>query len=151
MLSQIVKKNIKKIKANNKELVTRQIIREIINTMVKDVILNTNTQIKKFKIKSIKDVYNSKKTIVCFSKKISSFDLAIKKFLRTKMYYSKEVLKKTNKGKFIIQTLFKEINKNPKKYLNVKINKKDKKERIICDFIAGMTDRYAINLYNKIK
>jgi len=40
--------------------------------------------------------------------------------------------------------------KNPKKYLNnrqLKLNK----QRAVADFISGMTDRYAINLYNKIK
>jgi len=42
------------------------------------------------------------------------------------------------------------IKRNPKKYLN--INKLDKNlNRGIADFISGMTDRYAINLYKNIK
>ena len=151
VLSMIIKKNVKKIKKNNKELVIRKIVSEIINTMVKDVIINTNLQIKKNKIRSVKEVYKCKYPIVRFSDKIKTFDLSIKNFLRKKMYYSKEVLKNTNNGKHIIQTLFNKIKKNPKKYFNLKTNKKNKKERVICDFIAGMTDRYAINLYNKIK
>ena len=36
-------------------------------------------------------------------------------------------------------------------FLNKSLFEKEQKERVIADFIAGMTDRYAINLYNKIK
>jgi len=43
------------------------------------------------------------------------------------------------------------INKKPKKFLNKKHINFNKKERSVCDFIAGMTDRYAINLFNAIK
>ena len=68
------------------------------------------------------------------------------------MYNNKEVLKKTLKGKKIINFLFSKIKKNPKKFIKKKsyenfINK----ERAVCDFIAGMTDRYAINLFNSLK
>jgi len=43
------------------------------------------------------------------------------------------------------------LSKNPKKYINEELVKKAPKERVVADFIAGMTDRYAINLHKKIK
>ena len=43
------------------------------------------------------------------------------------------------------------IKKNPKKFIKNNNYKNINLERSICDFIAGMTDRYAINLYKKIK
>ena len=43
------------------------------------------------------------------------------------------------------------ISNNPDKYLQPNKKKNKFKNRAICDFIAGMTDRFAINLYNKIK
>ena len=67
------------------------------------------------------------------------------------MYFHKNVNIKTNYGKNIIKSLFIKIKKNPKKYINNNKYKNSNLERIICDYIAGMTDRYAINLYNKIK
>ena len=79
------------------------------------------------------------------------FDQSLKEFLKYNMYFNKDVLKKTNKGKKIISKLFFLIKKNPQKFLKVKFNKKINIERLICDFIAGMTDRYAIELYNSIK
>ena len=54
------------------------------------------------------------KTLVCFSKN-EFFDKSIKEIFNEKMYYSKEVLKKTNEGKNILMYLFEYINKKPKK------------------------------------
>jgi len=151
ILKDIIKKHIKKLNTNNKELVLRQIIRETVNEMVKDIISNTKKNLKLNNITSIVDVYNTKSLLICFSKKMNIFDLSIKNFLKQNMYYSKSVLKKTNHGKKIIKFLFKKIMQNPKKFIKLKNIKKRSKERVVCDFIAGMTDRFAINLYNKTK
>ena len=82
---------------------------------------------------------------------MKNFDLKIKEFLKKKMYFHKSVSTKTNYGRKIIKNLFYKIKKNPKKFINIKKYKNSNLERIISDYIAGMTDRYAINLYNKIK
>ena len=151
VLSSIINKHKKFIKQKGTELVLRQIIRGIINEMVKDVIVNTKKNIKKEKINSIKDIYHSKNLLVTFSKEMELFDISIKSFLRERMYFSKNVLKKTNYGKKIIKILFLKIKKNPSKFIKKSLYRKKNIERNICDFIAGMTDRYAINLYNSLK
>jgi dGTPase len=151
ILNKIISKHKKKIKKYSIDLIIRQIIREIINAMVTDVIKNTKKNIKLNKIKNLHDVYQSKKLIVSFSNKMKNFDIKIKSFLKKKMYFHKSVNIKTNYGKKIIKNLFLLIKKNPKKYVNISKYKNFSLERIICDYIAGMTDRYAINLYKKIK
>ncbi len=151
VLKNIIFKHKKKIHNYSIDLVIRQIIREVINEMVKDVIASTQKNLKKYKIKSLNDVYRSKYPIVVFSKKMQKFDKKIKSFLRRKMYYHDSVRINTNKGKKIIKKLFTSIKKNPNNYLNVGKYDNLNIARSICDFIAGMTDRYAINLYNKIK
>ena len=55
--------------------------------------------------------------------------------------------KNTNYGKKIINKLFLAIKKNPKRYIGVNKYNNLNVARSISDFIAGMTDRYAINLY----
>jgi dGTPase len=60
------------------------------------------------------------------------------------------VLAKNNKGKLILSKLFYKIKKNPQKFIS-KNEISSNKFRAISDFISGMTDRYAINLYNNIK
>ena len=151
ILNKIISKHIKKLKKYSIDLVVRQIIREIINEMVSDVIKTTQKNIKSNKIKNLKDVYKLRKQIVSFSNKMKHFDLKIKNFLMKKMYFHKSVNTKTDYGRKIIKNLFFKIKKNPKKYINISKYNNSNLERIICDYIAGMTDRYAINLYNKIK
>jgi|TARA_B110000914_G_C15488662_1_gene459392 dGTPase len=151
ILNKIILKHIKKLKKNSIDLVVRQIIREIINEMVSDVIKTTKTNIISNNIKTLKDVYSFDKQIVSFSYKMKNFDFQIKSFLKQKMYFHKSVSTKTDYGRKIIKKLFYKIKKNPKKYINIKKYDNSNLERIICDYIAGMTDRYAINLYNKIK
>ena len=131
------------------DLIIRQILREIINEMVSDVIQTTKKNLKKNKILSLKDVYDSKKQLVSFSLQMQKFDNKIKSFLKRKMYFHKNVHSKTNLGRRIITKLFTKIRKNPKKFMNIAKYNSDNLERAICDYIAGMTDRYAINLYNK--
>ena len=151
ILKDIILKHKKKLNKFSLELVIRQIIREIINEMVKDIILTTQKNIKLNKIKNLNDIYKTKYPIVRFSTKMKKFDKKVKNFLRTRMYFHKNVKKNTQQGKKIINKLFYSIKKNPSKYINVSKYDNSNIVRSICDFIAGMTDRYAINLYKKIK
>ena len=151
ILNKIINLHKKKIKKYSIDLVIRQIIRGIINEMVKDVIKTTKKNLKSYKIKSLNDVYKSDKRLVSFSDNMQKFDKQIKNFLKQKMYFHNKVNSKTNFGRKIISKLFSKIKKNPQKYINIKKYSNSKTERIICDYIAGMTDRYAINLYNHIK
>ena len=151
IITEIIKKNKRSINKINSEMYIRQIIRDIINEMVTDIISNVKNNIKKYKIYKVNDIYRLNKQIVCFSKNMNIFDTKIKEFLRRKMYYSKDVLKKTNYGKKVIKFLFLKIKKNPNKFINNKMNKDHTSDRAISDFIAGMTDRYAIKLYKSLK
>ena len=151
VLNKIISKHKKKLKRYSIDLIIRQIIREIINEMVSDVIRTTKKNIKLHKIKNLNDIYQTKKQIVTFSQDMQKFDKKIKSFLKQKMYFHKNVNSNTNYGRKVITGLFLQIKKNPKKYINIKKYSNSNIERIICDYIAGMTDRYAINLYNQIK
>ena len=151
VLNKIIFKHKKKHKKYSIDLIIRQIIRDIINIMVSDVIKTTKNNLKKNNIKNLKDVYKFNKELVCFSNNMKIFDLKIKNFLKKKMYFHKNVHMKTNYGRKIIKNLFLLIKKNPKKYINIIKYKNSSIERVICDYIAGMTDRYAINLYKKTK
>ena len=150
-LNNIVIKHKKKLKRFSIDLVIRQIIREIINEMVKDVIKNTKKNIRFYKIKNLNDIYKTKNQLVSFSHNMRIFDKKIKLFLRQKMYFHSKVNSNTNYGRKVITQLFTKIKRNPKQYINIKKYSNLNTERIICDYIAGMTDRYAINLYKKIK
>ena len=104
---------------------------------------------KKYALKNISQI-----KIVDGSVEIKYNDGALFKlkenFLRIKMYNNKKVLAKNIEGQKIIKYLFTNICKKPKKFIdNQNLNKN--KFRSVSDFISGMTDRYAINLYNNLK
>tara|TARA_B100000945_G_scaffold208219_1_gene167541 strand:+ start:66 stop:1172 length:1107 start_codon:yes stop_codon:yes gene_type:complete len=140
----------KKYSKRKQNILIYQIIRDSIDLMVQDLIANTIKNIKKYKIKKIKDIYKNKTKIVCFSERFVQIENEIKNLLKTKMYKNKYVLEKNDNGKKIIKKLFKIIEKKPNKFIEKEEIKVDK-YRAIADYIAGMTDRYAINLYNKVK
>ena len=146
----IYKKYKDKINKKNYKIVTYQIIRDSIDLMIRDLIKNTKKNLRQNNIKKIADISKSNFLIVNFSDKIKNSEKEIKYFLKVKMYNNKNVVKKNNEGKLIIKKLFNNIQKNPKKYIS-KNELKNDNYRAISDFISGMTDRYAINLYKKIK
>ena len=150
-ISKLIKKHLNKIKNFRKEIIINQIVRDLINLMVVDVINTTNKNLMKINPQHINDIYNQNRKIVDFSDKMKNIDHQIKDFLKINMYNNKSVILNTNKGKKIIRDLFIYLLKNPKKYINNELFNKNQKERVITDFIAGMTDRYAINLHKKTK
>ena len=107
--------------------------------------------LKKINPQSIEDIYKQDQLTVDFSDKMKIIDKQIKEFLKFNMYNHKKVIVNTNKGKKIVNYLFKYLLKKPKKYIKNDLFKNQQKERVIADFIAGMTDRYAFNLYKKIE
>ena len=141
----------KKIKGNKEEILIYQMVRDSIDLMVKDLISNTIKNINYYKIKNSKDIFNSPVKLVSFSSEFEEIEQEVKFFLKTKMYDNKKVIVKNDKGKKIIKTLFKSISKNPKEFLKKYKFKKNEKFRVVADYISGMTDRYAINLYNYYK
>ena len=77
----------------------------------------------------------------------------LKRFIYKKIINSPKVKIAEHRGADIVKTLFKDISKNtkllPKDYKLLYENAKQDK-RIICDFIAGMTDRYALEFYGRL-
>ena len=150
-LSKLINKHIKNIKNFRREIIINQIARDLINLMVVDVINTTNKNLAKNNPQSINDIYKQDHLIVDFSDKMKKIDKQIKDFLKHNMYNHKKVVVNTNIGKRIINDLFQYLSKNSRRHISKSLFKNEQKERVIADFIAGMTDRYAINLHKKIK
>ena len=150
-IKSLITKHLKNNKKYRKEIIINQIVRDLINLMVLDVINTSKKNLKKINPQNINDIYKANHLIIDFSSKMKIIVNQIKDFLKYNMYNHKRVISNTNRRKVIISYLFKYLSKNSKKHINRELFRNDTKERVIADFIAGMTDRYAINLYNKIK
>ena len=147
--NEILKKYSTKLKTDKKILIY-QMARDSINLMVKDLIKNSLINFKINKINKLNDVYNCENKLICFSSNYENIINEIRYFLRSKMYKNSKVLKKNSEGKIIIAKLFKSITKNPRKFLTF-LPIKHNKYRSIADYISGMTDRFAINIYKSLK
>ena len=126
-----------------------KLIRKLIDYMVTDLTENTKKNIHKYNINKIEDIYNAKLSIADFTDDTKKLITNIKLFLHEKMYKHKYILKWTSKSEEVIKFLFNYYLKNYN-LLENKTNKLFTKERNICDFIAGMTDKYAIDQYNNL-
>jgi len=146
----ILRKYSSKVKKIDSRILIYQMIRDSINLMVKDLIKNSLINFKINKINKLSDVYKSQNKLICFSAHYENIIDEIRYFLSLKMYKNNKVLKKNNEGKRIIEKLFKVISNNPRKFLTF-LPIKHNKYRSISDYISGMTDRFAINIYKSIK
>ena len=146
----ILRKYFSKIKKIDSRILIYQMVRDSINLMVKDLIKNSLINFKIHKIKKLNDVYKCENKIICLSLDYENIVDEIRDFLNLKMYKNNKVLKKNNEGKKIINKLFKIISSNPRKFLTF-LQIKHNKYRSVADYISGMTDRFAINIYKSIK
>ncbi|MBL6791628.1 MAG: deoxyguanosinetriphosphate triphosphohydrolase [Methylophilaceae bacterium] len=133
----------------SKSKIVSETVRMIINMLVSDVIKNSKKEIKKENIVTSDDVRNCKKILICFSDEIKKLNIELKKFLYKNLYMHPDVLVMTNQANVIIKDLFFAYNNDLKlvseEYCAYNIDKINlgRKERVICDYIAGMTDRFA--------
>lgn len=146
------------VKTNHKDQIfkrqVRLTVKKMINELVTDLIENTEKEIQERKIKTIEDVKENGKGLVDFSPRVKEKLSQLKKFLFKKLYRHYKVERMTEKAERILSDLFFAYSKNPNIIPpNFKITYEesdDTIERIVCDYLAGMTDRFALDEYAKL-
>lgn len=127
-------------------------VRMMINRLVTDVISASSTKIKMKGIRTIEDVRNAGENILTFSSPTSKLNAQLKMFLFNRMYRHYRMVRMGDKAKRLMTQLFQVYVDNPDQlppHFRTKIKKSDKMQ-VICDYIAGMTDRYALQEYRKL-
>ncbi|XDD44019.1 deoxyguanosinetriphosphate triphosphohydrolase [Leptospira sp. WS60.C2] len=129
--------------------ISRSIGRVLLNLMVSDLIDSIHETITKQKVisrESISELYEKKIKLVQFSEEFQKEFHELKNFLFQFLYRHSEVSRMSERGKEIIHLLFKHFENHPESIPESYRNREeeDGRMRIICDYIAGMTDRYAI-------
>ncbi|NOR42858.1 MAG: deoxyguanosinetriphosphate triphosphohydrolase [Gammaproteobacteria bacterium] len=136
-----------------------EIIRRMINVMVVDLIDTSRENIANAKLNSISDVRNQKHAIMSFSTEMNDKKLELKQFLRKNLYQHYRVHRMTKKAANVIDSLFEAFLEDPNilpteaiQHCNILKERNGDKglARGIADYIAGMTDRYAIIEYERI-
>jgi len=129
----------------------RLAIRLIINTLVVDCVQTTQARIKRLGIKSLKDVQAVTRQVVGLSEVKKRQHVELKRFLYKNLYSHSRVVRMTQKGQRFLEALFRAYLKTPKVLpRDVQIRaKKEGIHRAVCDYIAGMTDRFAQDEYDR--
>ena len=139
--------------------IVHETLRRIINKMVTDLIETSQKQIDDSCIESIADVRNQTKNLMQYSIQMKKSNQILKRFLRENLYFHHKVYRMTHRAQQTVQGLFDAfINDSkllpPKYQLNIKQSEKIKgvngRAKIIADYIAGMTDRYATEEYKRL-
>ena len=134
-------------------------IRRMINTLVTDLIRETEKNIRTHAVRDITDVRNAP-PIAAFSAEIYEQNRELKAFLRTHLYRHYHVMRMSAKARRIISELFNAFMEDnrllPPKF---QVRKGHSEATALCevdcaravsDYIAGMTDRYAIREHRRI-
>ena len=122
-----------------------QVRGKLIHLLVTDAYQETEKRINSNAITSLSDVYESKTPLCTFSKEMMQKLTKLRKILEEKFYASPAVLKHSKKGQQIIHELFKAYEENPpSKITELQSRTKSSLPEAIKDYIAGMTDQYAL-------
>jgi len=127
-------------------------VRRMINALVDDLIQQSRANIRQAEIKTIDDVRNAL-PLIAFSENMKKEAQELKRFLRTNLYHHYQVNRMTSKARRIVTDLFDIFIAGPELLpLDYQIAGDDRtaQARKVADYIAGMTDRYAMREYRRL-
>jgi dGTPase len=125
-------------------------VRRMINTLVTDLIKTSAARIEDCKPLSLADVRRAP-ALIGFSPRIHAEQLALKRFLHANLYQHYRVTRMSSKARRIVTELFRAFREEPRLLPpQFQERARDDASRAICDYIAGMTDRYAMLEYRRL-
>jgi dGTPase len=140
----------KEYKIIDEKLLMFQVLRKSMSLMIEDIYKQTNKNILDLNIQTKEEFQNYNNFIVSFSPLMNSKSKDIKSFLFDNVYNHQNLLDKRQNVEKIISNLFKYFYNFPNKLPNDWRSINEPIERIICDYISGMTDRYASRLHKDL-
>ncbi|HRJ75491.1 MAG TPA: deoxyguanosinetriphosphate triphosphohydrolase [Anaerolineales bacterium] len=129
-----------------------RMIRHLVGIMVTDMVTATDKRLKENKVNSPTDIQKLKTNVVGYSEEMQRRNRELKDFLYTKLYRHNRVVRMQVKAEKTISDIFHAYRAEPAmlpEHVQFFVEKRGL-ERTICDYIAGMTDRYAVEEHQKL-
>lgn len=120
-------------------------VRYLIDRLVRDVLDHTLQQLHQQRIRSVADVRNASTVLVGPSPALHALKAELEQFLARSVYNHSRVQRMAVKGSRIVRQLFEEFCRTPR-LLPERYSRRigdQPPQRTVCDYVAGMTDRYA--------
>ena len=134
-------------------LVKHEAIRRIINWQVSDLIDTIGRKVRDLGIEDREDLAMAGERIAVFSPEMEEMNRELKTFLRGNLYDHYRVTRMAEKAQRILTDLFNAYRDKPKQLppsTYSKIGETGDKMRVICDYMAGMTDKFALEEHRKL-
>lgn len=133
--------------------VVHETVRRMINTLVSDLIKRSESNIAAQQLETLDDVHQAP-VLIAFSTEINEQQRELKRFLHTNLYRHYRVMRMSAKAQRIISDLFGAFMGDPRllpPQFQPRSGESDtERARSVADYIAGMTDRYAIREHRRI-
>jgi dGTPase len=138
-------------KLRGKEL-NAYVIRCIIDRQVQDVITTSAITIAKSRVQSVDDVRRYPKPLICYGKVLLSANRKLRRFLYANLYYHPRVAGLNRRACDLLRAVFEAYLQKPALLgrTSARRIKADGLHRTVCDFVAGMTDRYLISEHQRL-
>jgi dGTPase len=131
-----------------------ELIRRLITAMIEDVIGESLRRLDQIAPKSSDDVRHADGAVVRFSTEMANGDAAIKGFLTARVYRNQRIMSVMERAEEVIDRLFcrywSDPASLPAEWRAMPNSDEDKRARLIADFLAGMTDRYALGEHQRL-
>ncbi len=134
------------------DLIRHRFIRALVGRLVTDIATATDERVRELKIDSVRSLRALGRPIVAASEEMERKNRQLKDFLMENFYRSYRLVRMAAKAERVLEHLFKAYTENPR-VLPTPIRARMKEEDqaiVICDYIAGMTDRFALQEYEKL-
>lgn len=128
------------------------IIRCIIDAEVKDVIETSERVIRAARVQSADDVRRQARKLIRYSDSRRRLNLELRKYLYQNVYYNPRVHEPNRRAVRMLEELFRYFTEHPRE-LGETEQKRARRQgwpRVICDYLAGMTDRFALQEYQRL-
>ncbi len=137
------------------EIVRMEAVRRMIGAMVEDVMAETGRRVAASAVSSVLDVRELGHPLIGFSRDMLEDLGALREFLMTRMYRHWRVNRTRSQARRILAEMFQLFMKEPdvmpaEWFLRCREADDAGRARVVCDYIAGMTDRYAIEEHRKL-
>jgi dGTPase len=134
------------------EVVRSETIRRIINAQVTDLVDAASRRLNELDLKSIGDVRARGHDVIAFSDEMARRNLELKEFLMVRMYRNERVMYLEESAKETLTNLYQAYLSNPKLLPDHVAQREeiDGRERMVCDYISGMTDRFALEQHGRL-
>lgn len=134
------------------DLMRHRLVRWLVGIQVSDFITATDALLRELKIDSLDKLRGQGRPIVTFSPAVGEKNRALKDFLYANFYRHPRVMRMAAKAERVLEALFNEYMENPRlmpKSTQAHIEQEGR-ARAVCDYIAGMTDRFALQEHQRL-